>query len=73
MNFIDYGVIKVSKQGTRYVKDNVIIGNRKKPCYTCGKRTKFVEVLSEQHFCSDECVDKLYREVARLEQVGGVL
>lgn len=31
-----------------------------KPCFTCGKPSKLIDVCSEAHFCSKECMDEFY-------------
>lgn len=42
--------------------NSIIKGNKKVCCLTCGEHTEFIEVCSEAHFCSSECVDKFYEE-----------
>jgi hypothetical protein len=32
-----------------------------KGCLMCGEPTKFIEVCSEAHFCSEECEDIFYK------------
>ncbi|MFG6378350.1 MAG: hypothetical protein K1W19_08565 [Lachnospiraceae bacterium] len=39
-------------------------------CMVCGTPTKYIEVCSEAHFCSDECVDKFYGQVSEFERIG---
>lgn len=47
-----------------------MIGNEKCGCFVCGTPTKYIEVCSEAHFCSDECVDKFYKQVSEFESFG---
>lgn len=68
MRFSDYTDIKTDEYGFQFVKDSVMIGTYDKPCMLCGKPTKYIEVFTEQHFCSDECVDRFYREMDKKMQ-----
>lgn len=43
----------------------IIKGNKKVGCLTCGEPTEYIEVCSESHFCSSECVNKFYEEFSR--------
>lgn len=47
-----------------------MIGTEECKCLTCGTPTKYIEVCSEAHFCSDECIDKFYKQVEEFEGVG---
>lgn len=56
--------------GYQFVKNGVMIGTEEKACLTCGTPTRYIEVCSEAHFCSDECVDKFYKQVSEFESIG---
>lgn len=45
--------------------NSIIKGSKEVGCLTCGEPTKYIEVCSEAHFCSTECVDKFYEEYSR--------
>lgn len=47
-----------------------MIGTEECGCLTCGIPTKYIEVCSESHFCSDECVNKFYKQVDEFESIG---
>lgn len=54
------------KYGFKYVTDSVLVGDKQIGCLQCGEPTEFVEVYTEAHFCSEECVmewDKYYYEM----------
>lgn len=53
-----------------HMKDNDMIGTEGKDCLICGTPAKYIEVCSEAHFCSDECVDKFYKQVSKFESIG---
>lgn len=51
----------------------IIKGSKRVPCLTCSEPTEYVEVCSEAHFCSDECVDAFYKSYFKyLESVPNV-
>lgn len=45
-----------------------MIGTDKQKCLVCGTLTKYIEIFSEAHFCSDECVKEFYEQVAKSEK-----
>ncbi|MBS4893778.1 MAG: hypothetical protein KHZ90_08385 [Veillonella parvula] len=45
--------------------NSIIKGSEKVGCLTCGEPTEYIEVCSESHFCSTECVDKFYEEYSK--------
>lgn len=47
-----------------------MISNEEKSCLVCGSLSKYIEVCSEAHFCSDECVEEFYKQVAEFESTG---
>ena len=47
-------------QGFEYARPDVLVSSVRGKCLTCGKPTNFVEVVSEGHFCSDECLKTFY-------------
>lgn len=52
--------------GFKFVKSGVMVGTNKIGCLQCGEPTGFIEVCTEAHFCSEECVtawDKYYYEL----------
>lgn len=46
-------------------EDGMIRGRRAEPCFVCGCPTEYVEICSEAHFCSDECLNEFYTEFCR--------
>lgn len=42
--------------------NSIIKGSKKAGCLICGEPTEYIEVCSESHFCSTECVDRFYKE-----------
>lgn len=70
MKFEDYKEIKTDQYGFQFVKNGIMIGTEECRCLTCGTPTKYIEVCSEAHFCSDECVAKFYKQVSEFESVG---
>ena len=63
MKFEKYPVT-VDKLGFKFAKDGIMIGSNERGCLMCGTPTKYIEVVSEGHFCSDECVDRFYEELS---------
>lgn len=59
MKFEKYPVT-VDRHGFKFAKNDIMVGNAEKICLMCGTPTKYIEVISEAHFCSDECVSKFY-------------
>ncbi len=70
MKFDDYKEIKTDQYGFQFIKNGIMVGTEECGCLTCGTPTKYVEVCSEAHFCSDECVDKFYKQVSEFENIG---
>ena len=70
MKFEDYKEVITDKYGFQFVKNDVMIGDEEQGCLICGTPTKYIEVCSEAHFCSDECVDKFYKQVSEFERIG---
>lgn len=64
MKFSEYK-IKADRFAFKYAKPGIMLTVTEKPCLQCGTITPFVEVFSESHFCSDECVDEFYKENCR--------
>lgn len=60
MKFKDYK----EKNGIK----SIIKSDNIKPCLICKELTPYIEVFSESHFCSEECVDKFYEQVTLLEE-----
>lgn len=70
IKFKDYKDIIIDQYGFQFVKNGIMIGTEECGCLTCGIPTKYIEVCSEAHFCSDECVDKFYEQVGKFESIG---
>ena len=72
MRFEDYE-LKTDQYGFQFAKDDIMLGKDESICFICGSPTKFIEVCSEGHFCSDECVDKFYKQyqetLAKMEDI----
>lgn len=59
MKFKDFSRVKDSL-GFEYVKNSIMVGKNLKPCIYCGEPTEYIDVYSEGHVCSEECVDEWY-------------
>lgn len=57
--------IRTNKDGFQYVRDDVMVAKTEMSCLTCGAPSRYVEVISEGRFCSDECLDAFYKEWAQ--------
>ena len=42
---------------------NIMRGKEAQPCCVCGRMTTYIEINYEAYFCSDECVNKMDKEV----------
>lgn len=62
MKFSEYPV-KTDSYGFRFAEDDIMVSKTEEPCLNCGKPTKYIEVVSEGHFCSDECVYEFYKKL----------
>ena len=69
MKFKDYTDIKTDQYGFSFIKNGIMIGIDEKPCLTCGCPSKYIEVCSEGHVCSDECVSDFYRQVDKMTEI----
>lgn len=67
MKFSDYTIKKKSPNGTVFVTDSIIVVQTEQPCMVCGRLTKYLDICSEQHFCSDDCETVFNNLVARQE------
>lgn len=65
MKFEKYKLLK-DKYGFEFAKNGIMLGSKSLRCLQCGEFTKFIEVCSEAHFCSDECVSKWYEHYDNL-------
>ena len=45
-----------------------IEADTERPCAICGKMTKFVEYCVEKPLCSQECIDKFYQDLYKIEK-----
>ena len=54
--------LTTDKHGFKYAKQDIMLTDKGHECLQCGALTRFVEVFSEAAFCSDECVDRFYKE-----------
>ena len=61
MKFNEYK-IKEERLGFQWIEDDILVGDKESPCANCGSPTKYIEICSEAHFCSDECVEEFYRQ-----------
>lgn len=69
MRFSDYTNIMTDRYGFQFVRNDVMVGKTEEPCLNCGCPSKYIEVFSEAHFCSDECIDSFYKQVAKMEEI----
>ena len=46
-------------------EDGMIRGRKTEPCCVCGQPTEYIEICSEAHFCSEECLNAFYDEFWR--------
>lgn len=53
--------VKTDGKGFRFVRNDVMVTDKETKCLICGSPSKYVEVVSEGHFCSEECVDIFYK------------
>ena len=44
------------------IDNDILVGKELKPCSFCGELTNFIEINSEAHFCSEECVNAWYKD-----------
>lgn len=68
MKFINYPV-QVDAKSQYWIKPDIMVTETTKMCLTCCRPTVYLEVCSESYFCSDECVDEFYKQVAAFEQI----
>lgn len=61
---------KTDSYGYEFVGNDILVGKNKVGCLTCGEPTEYVEVFSEAHFCSEECVKEFYKQLNELEKMG---
>ena len=54
----------------KYLNENkgIIKGKKLVPCGICGEPTVFIDLYSEGYFCSEECVEKFYKEYWEAEK-----
>lgn len=56
-----------AKIGQRYGASSDLLCGNVRPCLICKRQTRFVEIFSEAHFCSEECLNEFYNELSRKE------
>lgn len=61
MKFNEYKV-QEERLGSQWIKDDILVGDEESPCINCGLPTRYIEICSEAHFCSDKCVEEFYRQ-----------
>jgi len=61
MKFKNYKITE-DKYGFEYATSDVMKGNEMKPCMWCKTETEYIEIYTESHFCSNECVDNWYNK-----------
>lgn len=54
-----------AKPGQIYEAGNYIVSKHRDNCYICGSLTRFVDINSEAHICSEECDEIFYNEMFR--------
>ena len=54
-----------AKPGEIYESGNYIVSKHRDNCYICGSLTRFVDMNSEAHICSEECDETFYNEMFR--------
>ena len=54
----------------KYLDENegIIKGKKFTSCGMCGEPTIFIDLYSERYFCSEECVEKFYKEYWEAEK-----
>ena len=61
---------QTDKYGFEYIADKcILVGKNKRPCLICGELTDYIDVCSEAHFCSDECVKAFYQQLTEYEKL----
>lgn len=74
MKFSDYGtVVHHHPNGSRFVKEGMMVVPDAQPCIICKSLTRYLDVCSEAHFCSDECLEVFNKMVAEQENNGILL
>ncbi len=73
MKFDEYKPV-TDCDGFQFAKEGeIMIGDKYTTCLICKAPTKYIEIFTEAHFCSDECVDKFYewynREMKKIESL----
>ena len=68
MKFSEYKQIIKDDYGFEFIANNVMVGTEEKPCLTCGCPSKYIEVFTKAHFCSDECVDEFYKQADKMTE-----
>lgn len=60
MKYENYRLTK-DNLGYEFATPGVMKGSKKQACMHCGNLTEFIDVCSEGHICSDECMDAWYK------------
>lgn len=69
MKFEDYKETTTDQYGFQFVKNDIMLGTEEVGCLVCGSPTKYIDVCSEAHFCSDECVDRFYNQMSEYDKL----
>lgn len=59
---------KDAMPGDYFEDRSILIGSEYKPCTMCKKPTRCIDIASEGHFCSKECMDKFYNNMQEHEK-----
>ena len=62
MKFEECEII-TDQYGFKFAKNGIMLGEKECDCLICHAPTKFIEICSEVHFCSDECVQAFHQKV----------
>lgn len=57
--------MKLSKMDESQLRKEGYIEGAVQECLICGTPTPFIEICSEGHFCSTECVNAFYNELLK--------
>lgn len=60
MNVVKYAELYPNMTPIDVEENGIIRGRMAEPCCVCGETTEYIEICSEAHFCSEECVDEFY-------------
>ncbi|MGL5329973.1 MAG: hypothetical protein ACRDD7_11940 [Peptostreptococcaceae bacterium] len=52
------------KYGYEFIGNSIMVGKNEVGCLKCGTPSRYIDVFSEAHFCSEECLKAFDEEWA---------